>query len=206
MQEELEPVAVYGDMRSGNCWKVRWTVEMTGRSYSWHETDIMAGASRTEEFLAMNPAGKVPMLRLADGRCLSESNAICWYLAEGSNLLPDDRFLRAEVMQWQCFEQYSHEPYIAVARFIRHIMAWPNERAEEYEQKLLGSHAALAVLESRLSGRDWLVGETLSIADISLFAYTHVAHEAHISLQDYDAVRAWIDRCQGSLPDIGIGE
>ena len=204
MQESHSPVSVYGDMRSGNCWKVRWTLELTGRSYQWHETDIMAGASSTEAFLSMNPAGKVPLLQLSDGRCLSESNAITWFLADGSDLLPESRFLRAEVMQWQCFEQYSHEPYVAVARFIRHIMPWPNEREAEYQQKLKGGYEALSVLEQRLTDRDWLVGESLSLADICLYAYTHVAHEAHMSLDDFRAVRSWVARCADRLPDIGI--
>ncbi|MEL7297510.1 MAG: glutathione S-transferase family protein, partial [Pseudomonadota bacterium] len=156
----------------------------------------------TDEFLHMNPNGRVPLLRLIDGQCLAESNAICWYLAESSALLPNDRYARAAVLQWQCFEQYNHEPNIAVARFIRQFLPWPNERVDEYHAKQAGGHQALAVMEQHLSDREWFVGESLSLADIALYAYTHVADEGGFSLRDYEALRAWLARCADALPDI----
>lgn len=194
---------LYGDSRSGNCWKVLWTLVLTATPFRWQPVDILQGTTRKPEFLAMNRNGKVPTLRLSDGRCLAESNAICWYLAEGSALLPAARFARAEVMQWLCFEQYSHEPYVAVARFIRQFEPNPAAREDEFQARLPGAHKALAVMEQHLDERDWFVGDALTLADVALYAYTHVADEADIDLAPYVALQRWLDRCAAALPDIG---
>ena len=197
---DTQPYRVYGDMRSGNCLKVRWMLELTGAHYEWIGVDILRGESRTEAFLALNPNGRIPLLQRADGRCLAESNAILYYLADGTPWLPDDRFTRAQVIQWQCFEQYSHEPYIAVARFIRVYLGLPEDRRAEYESKRAGGYAALGVMEQHLAGADWFAGGAPSIADVSLYAYTHVAGEAGFDLAAYPCVRAWLARTAARLP------
>lgn len=196
------PYRVYGDSRSGNCMKVRWMLELSGRDYEWHAVDILNGGTRTEAFLALNPNGRVPVLQRADGSCLAESNAILYYLADGTPWLPSATFERARVLQWQCFEQYSHEPYIAVARFIRVYLGLPASRRAEYESKLPGGYEALAVMERHLARERWFVGATPTIADISLYAYTHVADEAGFDLAAYPAVRAWLARMAEALPQI----
>lgn len=146
------------------------------------------------EFLRKNPNGKIPLLELADGRTLCESNAILHYLASGSALLPTDGFTQAKVLQWQFFEQYSHEPYIAVARFITKYLGLPEERRAEYASKQQGGHKALAVMESQLAQTPYLAGDQLTIADISLYAYTHVADEGGFDLSDYSAIQVWLKR------------
>ncbi|MDP1776847.1 MAG: glutathione S-transferase family protein, partial [Moraxellaceae bacterium] len=148
--------------------------------------------------------GKIPLLELEDGRCLSESNAILNYLATGSELIPLDGFKLAKVQQWQFFEQYSHEPYIAVARFIAKYLGLPESRRAEYEAKQLGGHKALAVMEKQLSTSPYLVGDALTTADISLYGYTHVADEGGFDLSRYPFVLAWIDRIQKNKNYIGM--
>lgn len=162
--------------------------------YDWIEVDILDGETRTEDFLRMNPNGKIPLLALPDGRHLAESNAILCYLAEGSEFFPGTAFDKAEVLQWLFFEQYSHEPFIATSRFIIQYLGTPPERVAELEQKKAGGHKALGVMEQRLADHDYMAGDGYSIADIALFAYTHVASEGDFSLQDYPAIRAWLDR------------
>jgi len=196
---------VYGDIRSGNCYKVKLTMALLDIEHSWVHVDILAGETKTAEFLARSPAGMVPVLELPDGRTLSESNAIIDYLAEGSLLWPEDRFERAQVLQWQFFEQYSHEPYVAVARFISKYLGLPEDRRAEYEAKQAGGHRALALMEAHLTGRTFLVGERLTVADISLYAYTHVAHEGGFDLGHYPALRRWLHRIS-TLPNyVGMG-
>ncbi len=156
--------------------------------------DILAGDTRTEEFLALNPAGQIPLLELDDGHVLAESNAILNYLAADSAYLPADAFARAQVLQWQFFEQYSHEPYIAVARFINKYLGLPDERKDEYAAKQKGGHEALRVMERQLAQTPYLCGADMSIADISLYAYTHVAHEGGFDLSDYPAIGRWLER------------
>ena len=156
--------------------------------------DILAGGTQTAAFLALNPNGMIPLL-VFDGReCLAESNAILNYLAEGSDWLPTGRLARARVLQWQCFEQYSHEPYIAVARYINRYLGLPAERAQEYRDKQAGGYRALAVMEQQLQRSAFIAGEQLSIADISLYATTQVAHEGGFDLAGYMALRAWLER------------
>lgn len=184
----------YGDSQSGNCYKLQLVASLLNIPYEWIELDIKNGDTRTESFLKLNPNGKIPILELEDGRVLSESNAILNFLAEGSELVPKDPFERAKVLQWQFFEQYSHEPYIAVARFIQHYLGIPKERRLEYESKQVGGHKALQVMEQQLGKTSFLVGDHISIADISLFAYTHVAHEGGFELSNYPNILNWIQR------------
>ncbi len=190
-------LTVYGDIRSGNCLKVRWLLDRLGLDYQWIETDVMSGASRTPEFLKMNPAGQLPTAVLADGRSLAQSNAILVHMAEGSDWIPADPFARAKVFEWLFWEQYSHEPYIAVARFQRTLAGRP---AEEIEPRLMErGHAALARMEAALAQADWLAGDRPTIADLSLVAYTRVAPEGGFDLEPYPAVRAWIARVEDAF-------
>ena len=185
---------VYGDLLSGNCYKIKLLMELLGIEHQWIAVDILAGDTKTAAFTEMNPNGKIPLLQLDDGRTLSESNAILNFLAEGSAWLPGDNFTRAKVLQWQFFEQYSHEPYIAVARFINKYLGLPEERRAEYHAKQQGGHKALAVMEQQLTDSHFLVGDTPTIADISLYAYTHVADEGGFDLTDYPHIQAWCAR------------
>ncbi len=195
---------VYGDMQSGNCYKIALLAALLGIEHAWVHVDILAGETKSTGFLAKNPNGKIPLLELRDGRLLSESNAILDYLATGTVLLPDDDFLRAQVLQWQFFEQYSHEPYIAVARFIAKYLGLPEGRKAEYHAKQAGGHKALAVMESRLSHAPYLVGDRLSVADVSLYGYTHVAHEGGFDLSAYRGVSAWLDRIRSEPRYVGM--
>jgi glutathione S-transferase len=182
---------------SGNCYKVLLALAQLRRPCEIVELDIRTGVTRTPGFLALNPNGRVPLLELDDGTTLAESNAILFYLAEGTELFPEDRLARARVLQWMFFEQYSHEPYIATTRYwIRFLDAGDRfaERIAEHREK---GHAALAVLEQQLAERDFLV-DRYSIADIALFAYTHVAHEGGFDLAPYPAIRAWLDRVRAT--------
>lgn len=191
---------VYGDSISGNCLKVKYTADYLGLDYEWVATDIMAGETRTAEYLAMSPAGQVPLLLLDDGRPLAQSNAIIGYLAAGSSLIPEDAYLRAKVDEWLFWEQYSHEPYVAVCRFVMRYQGKGKEEREPW--RVERGEAALDLMDAWLAGRDWFVGGDLSIADIALLAYTRLAHEGGFELSGRAAVGAWIDRCEASL---GIG-
>ena len=188
---------IYGDSISGNCLKVKWTADLLSRPYTWIETDILAGQSRTDEFLADNPAGQVPLAILEDGRPLAQSNAIIFHLAEGSALIPVDAYDRAKMLEWLFWEQYSHEPYIAVARFqVRYL----GKTAADLDAKLVErGAAALARLELGLAETPFLVGQTLSLADIALVAYTRVSHEGGFSLEAYPRVAAWVTRVEQAL-------
>ncbi|HSD37351.1 MAG TPA: glutathione S-transferase family protein [Rhodocyclaceae bacterium] len=185
---------VYGDIQSGNCFKIRLALDLLGLPYAWKHVDILNKETHTPEFLAKNPNGKIPVLELPDGECLSESNAILHYLAEGSALLPRGRLEHAQVLQWMFFEQYSHEPYIATARYIVRYLGRPPEKEQALQDKMPGGHRALAVMEQHLATRSFFVGERYSIADIALYAYTHVAHEGGFDLAEYPAVSRWLAR------------
>ncbi len=185
---------IYGDIQSGNCYKVKLLCSLLSIDHEWVHVDILAGETGTSEFLVKNPNGKIPLLELPDGRCISESNAILNYLASRSPMLPSGDFELAKVQQWQFFEQYSHEPFIAVARFIAKYLGLPEDRRAEYESKQEGGRKALSVMESQLEETPYLVGGQLTTADISLYGYTHVAHEGGFDLSDYPAIQAWIDR------------
>ena len=185
---------VYGDYRSGNCYKVKLMLHLLGIAHEWVAMDILKGETQSEAFLAKNPNGKIPVLELEDGTCLWESNAILNFLAEGSEFLPSEPRLRTQVLQWQFFEQYSHEPYVAVARFIQLYQGLPEERRQEYADCHARGYKALKVMELQLQRTSYLVGEQYSIADIALYAYTHVADEGGFDLGPYPAIRAWLDR------------
>ena len=188
---------VYGDRKSGNCLKVAWVAAHLGIALDWREVDILRGETRTPAFLALNPDGRVPTLVLEDGRTLSESNAIIGYLARDSALVPADAFARAKMRQWLFWEQYSHEPYIAVRRFQRLYLG----RAEaEIDPRLAErGHAALGLMEGALAAQAFLVGEAVSLADVALVAYTRLAHEGGFDLAPYPALRAWIARVEAAL-------
>ena len=187
---------IYGDKRSGNCYKLKLLTSILELQHEWIDVDILKGETRSAWFLEKSPNGKIPILELDDGRVLSESNAIMHYLAANSSLIPTSQFSFASLLQWQFFEQYSHEPYIAVARYINIYLGMPEERRAEFESKQAGGYRALAVMESQLKITPFLLGDTLSIADISLFAYTHVAHEGGFDLSAYPAIRNWISLIQ----------
>jgi glutathione S-transferase len=185
---------LYDNLISGNGYKVRLLLSQLGQTFERVEVDVFKGETRTPEFLAINPNGRIPTLRLEDGSYLAESNAILCYLAEGSAFWPAERKARAETLQWLFFEQYSHEPYIAVLRFWAHLPELTaQQRAERPGRKARGE-AALAVMEQHLAARDFFVGARYGIADIALYAYTHVAEEGGFDLAPYPAVRAWLDR------------
>lgn len=188
-------ITAYGYSVSGNCHKVRLLLEQLGRAYRWVEIDSSKGETRTPEFLAKNRNGRVPIIELDDGRVLAESNAILFWLAEGTSFLPEDAWQRAQAMGWLFFEQYSHEPYIAVARFIRGWTPLDSpRRAAELPRCMERGHQALAVMEDHLRGHDWFTGASYGIADIALFAYTDVAHDGGFDLAEYPAIRAWLAR------------
>ena len=185
---------LYDYLDSGNGYKVRLTLAHLGLAYEWEECDILRGATRTPAFLARNPNGRIPTLELDDGSFLAESNAILWYLAEGTPFLPDGRLGRAQALQWMFFEQYSHEPYVATSRFIlRHLPANSPRRAELPDRQERGLQA-IAVMEKHLAWRPYFVGERLSVADLALYAYTHVADQAGLDLTPFPAVRGWMTR------------
>jgi glutathione S-transferase len=191
---------VYGDMRSGNCYKIKMLFEFLGMEHQWQHVDVLQQQTRTEAFQRMNPNAKIPVMDLGDGSFLWESNAILNYLAEGTAWLPQDRLQRARVLQWQFFEQYSHEPYIATARFINKYLGLPKEREAEYHAKQAGGHKALGVMEAQLAQTPFLVGSTPTLADITLFAYTQVADEGGFSLEQYPHIQRWLDAVR-ALPN-----
>lgn len=185
---------LYDFLSSGNGYKVRLALNQLGIAFERIEVDILAGETRQPGFLAKNPNGRIPLLELPDGSFLAESNAILFYLADGTALLPGDRLERARVLQWMCFEQYSHEPNVATSRFwLHHLELTPERRAALAEKHRLGC-AALAVMEQHLATRTFFVGERYTIADIALYAYTHVADEGGFDLAPYPALRAWLAR------------
>lgn len=190
---------IYGDHRSGNCYKLELLCALLDLDYEWQTVDIMRGDTRMPDFLARNPNAKVPLLELDDGRCLAESNAILLFLAEGSRLVPTEPFSRARMLQWLFFEQYSHEPYIAVARFIALYLGLPEERRADYLSKQAGGYKALDVMETQLQNSPYLVADEPSLADIALYAYTHVAADGGFELTGYPAITTWLRRIE-SLP------
>ena len=190
-------LTVYGDRKSGNCLKVAWVAAHLGIDLDWHEVDILKGETRTPGFLALNPDGRVPTLVLEDGRSLSESNAIIGFLARDSALIPADAFAQAKMRQWLFWEQYSHEPFIAVRRF---QLLYLGRTEESLDPRLFErGHAALALMEGTLADRPFLVGDALSLADVALVAYTRLAHEGGFDLLPYPALRAWIARVETAL-------
>ncbi len=187
---------IYADSRSGNCYKIQLLCAEMGIDYDWQEVDILAGETRTPEFLAMNANGRIPLLALPDGRYLAESSAILFFLADGSEFFAGDAYSRAKILQWMFFEQYSHEPNIATSRFIIKYLGSPPDRHASLEQKRDAGQQALAVMERQLLRHPYIVGDKYNIADIALFAYTHVADEGGFSLSDYPAIQAWIEHIE----------
>jgi len=192
---------------SGNCYKVRLAAHQLGIPITLRNYGLHDGTTRQPQFLAKNPNGRVPLLEFEDGRTLPESGAILWYLAEGTPLVPAERWARAEVLQWMFFEQYSHEPYIAVARFW--IGFTPKERLEprrhlvpEWHAK---GHAALGVMQTHLARHDWFAGGRYSIADIALYGYTHCAADGGFDLAPYPAVGAWLKRVAAQPGYVPLG-
>jgi glutathione S-transferase len=191
-------ITIYGDPISGNCLKVKWTAERVAIPFTWVDVNVVKRETRTEAFLALNPAGQVPTIVLEDGRTLAQSNAIILYLAEGSALIPADPYQRAKMLEWMFWEQYNHEPTIAVVRFQMKELGRP--RSEVDPTLIARGEAALALLDGGLAGRDFLVGETLTLADIALVAYTRFAADGGFVLADYPAVEAWVRRVELELP------
>jgi glutathione S-transferase len=187
-------LTLYDYLESGNGYKVRLLLSQLGLPFRLVEKDILKGETRMPAFLAINPDGRIPVLQLEDGRTLAQSGAILCYLSEGTPFIPDDRFERAQVLQWMFFEQYSHEPQIAVARFWIHSLHKGKEWADRLQEKWQKGYQALDVMERHLTGRRFFVGERYSIADIALYGYTHVAGEGEFDLGRYPHIRAWLDR------------
>ena len=186
---------LYSMQNSGNCYKLRLAMAQLGIAFRLVDIDIFKAESRTPEFLAINPNGKVPLLQLPDGRTLAESNAGLFYLADGTGLLPADRFAQAQALQWMFFEQYSHEPYIAVARYWLSLVEGGAEtKKDRIPEWMDRGRQALAVMERHLAATPFFVAGRYSIADIALYAYTHVAHEGGFDLAAYPALRAWLER------------
>jgi len=204
-----ESVTVHGMSTSGNCHKVRLLLEQLGRPYAWREVDSANGATRTPAYLAKNPNGKVPMLERADGAVLVESNAILCWLAEGSTYLPADAWQRAQALSWLFFEQYSHEPYIAVARFIRGWTPLDSPRRADLPRLIERGAQALAVMEKHLDHADWFTGPAYGVADIALFAYTHCANDGGFDLAAYPRITDWLGRVRvqpGFVPMPGVSD
>jgi glutathione S-transferase len=188
---------IYGDSISGNCLKVKWVADSLGLSYDWIETSVLKAESRTATFLATNPAGQVPAVILDDGRPLAQSNAIILHLAEGSSLVPADAYLRAKMYEWMFWEQYSHEPYVAVARF---QVKYQGKPVADLEPRLVErGNGALQRMEDGLDPTGFLVGERVTLADVALVAYTRMACEGGFDLALYPKVQAWVGRVERAL-------
>lgn len=185
---------LYGSSISGNCWKPAFMLRQRARPFRWVEIDVLKQQSRTAEFLTLNPNGRVPLLQLSDGRLLAESNAMLLHLGEGTDWLPADAYARAKVYEWLFFEQYSHEPFIATVRFWVAFMGKGDEWRDKIADMITKGYAALSVMERQLARTPFLVGTQATLADIALYAYTHVAHEGGFALDNYPAVRAWLSR------------
>ncbi len=199
----MTEVTLHEDPRSGNCYKIKLTAALLGLPLATRQYDIIAGETRTRDFLErVNPNGRIPVLQIGN-RFLPESNAACWYLASGSALIPQDSFDQADMLRWMFFEQYSHEPNIATMRFWLHFIGSaqlsPQQKAQMMAKRIAGCEA-LSLMDGHLAGHDWFVGDSVSLADIALFAYTHVADEGGFGLGDYPAVERWIERVS-QLPD-----
>ncbi|MDD9897282.1 MAG: glutathione S-transferase family protein [Gammaproteobacteria bacterium] len=195
---------VYGDVYSGNCYKIKLLLSLLDMEHEWLHVNILEGETHTPEFEKMNPNARIPVLDLGNGLYLSESNAILNFLAEGTDFLPADPYNRAKVLQWQFFEQYSHEPFIATARYIKKYLGLPKDREAEYYGKQQGGHKALDIMDRQLAATTWLAGSQLTIADISLYAYTHVAEEGGFDVSGYESIGRWIGAMQRQSDYVGM--
>jgi glutathione S-transferase len=190
-------MTIFGDSISGNCLKVKWVAERLGIPFEWAETRVLNKETRTPEFLALNPAGQVPVVQFGDGRVLAQSNAIILHFAEGSDLIPRDAFDRALMLQWLFWEQYSHEPAIAVLRFRKTYLKTPPDQLDPSLEPRC--RRVLTVMNEHLGSRDYFVGRRISLADIALVAYTRWSHEAGLALADWPHVAAWVRRVEDDL-------
>ncbi len=195
---------LYNSAVSGNCYKVRLLLTQLGLEYETVEMSVVDRSNRTDVLGELNPGLRIPTIVLDDGRPLGESNAILWYFGDGTRYVPDDPYERAQVLQWQFFEQYSHEPNIAVARFWIGYSGTPERYEGELPARMKGGYAALDAMESHLASRTFFVGERYSLADISLYAYTHVAHEGGFDLDPYPGIRSWLGRVVAQPGHIAI--
>ena len=193
---------IHGDLISGNCLKVKYTADFLGLRYAWVPVDVVKGDTRAPAFLRLNPQGQVPVVEFEDGRCLAQSNAIIRYLARDSALLPKDAFAQAKVDELLFWEQYNHEPYVAVCRFQMLYLGKPKEAREGW--RVERGEKALDYMNSQLDGRKWFVGDAMTIADISLLAYTRLAHEGGFDLASRANARAWIGRCEAALGLVAV--
>jgi glutathione S-transferase len=190
-------VKIFGDLNSGNCLKVKWVCDRLALPYTWIVVDTMKGETRSPQFLSLNGAGQVPVIEIGDGRTLAQSNAIIRYLARDSDLIPADTYLAAKMDEWLFWEQYSHEPYIAVCRF---EMVYLGKPASDLDSdKIKRGYAALARMEHQLATTRFLLGDAASLADVALLAYTRVAHEGGFHLDGYAAIRRWIGATERAL-------
>jgi glutathione S-transferase len=187
-------VLLYDSAVSGNCYKVRLLLAHLGISYERRELSVVDRSNRSDVLGGLNPALRVPTMVLDDGRALGESGAILWYFAEGTQFVPDGRYERAQMLQWMFFEQYDHEPALAVVRFWLAYSGRPEAFADRLEERTAAGYRALDAMERYLDGRRFFVADALSLADIALYAYTHVAHEGGFELERYPAIRGWLDR------------
>ena len=187
---------LYNSRISGNCYKVRLLLAHLGIPYETRDVDVVDRTDPRDFLEGLNPVRRAPTLVLDDGRPLAESNAILWYFGEGTRFVPDDRYDRAKVLQWMFFEQYEHEPAIAVARFLKTYSGKPEWWEAQRDQLTKRGYKALQALEQELRARDWLAGDSMTIADFALYAYTHVAHEGGFTLDEYPAIRAWLGRVE----------
>jgi glutathione S-transferase len=199
-------VVLYDSPVSGNCYKVRLLLAHLGVPYERRMMDVVDRSNRREVLGDLNPALRVPTLLLDDGRALAESGAILWYFGEGTRFVPDERYARAQVLQWMFFEQYDHEPAIAVARFWLAYSGRPEAFESQRDERTRAGNRALAAMERHLQGRRWFVGDAMSLADIALYAYTHVADEGGFSLEDYGAVQDWLGRVAAQPGHVAIGD
>ena len=195
---------LYNSPVSGNCFKVRLLAAHLGISLELHDLSVVDRSDRADVIGHLNPARRVPTLVLDDGRPLAESNAILWYLGDGTDYVPEDRYERAQVLQWQFFEQYQHEPSLAVVRFLIAYSGEADKHTERIREQTASGYVALDAMERHLAERTYLVGERYSIADISLYAYTHVAHEGGFELEPFPAIRAWLGRVAAQAGHITI--
>ncbi|MEJ2743864.1 MAG: glutathione S-transferase family protein [Gammaproteobacteria bacterium] len=194
---------LYNFQSSGNCYKIRLLMNQLGIEYDSIEVDILKRESRTESFLKINPNGRVPVLEVNE-KYLPESNAAIWFLAEGTEFIPTDRFERAQALQWMFFEQYSHEPYIATVRYWISILKDKQGKLSQIEQRMPLGYAALDVMETHLKSHDFFAGNTYSVADIALYAYTHVAEEGEYNLSAYKNIKQWFSRVESQVGYVPI--
>jgi glutathione S-transferase len=199
-------VLLYNSQISGNCYKVRLLLAQLGIPYEKRDVDVVDRTDPRDFLAGLNPARRAPTLVLDDGRPLAESNAILWYFGEGTRFVPDDRYDRAKVLQWMFFEQYEHEPAIAVARFLKTYSGKPELWESQREHLTKRGIKALHALEGGLQDRDWLAGDGMTIADVALYAYTHSADEGGFSLDEYPAIRVWLERVAAQPGHVTIDE